>query len=311
MVDATIAAKFYSEREVEPPSIDALIAAAKGRLRRSIPRWLKREELPGLPADELHYYFRGHADSTWGLSSTLYRLVQDVTRVTETRLIRAEAAVLNEMRCQGLGSNMTDGELLMVLQHHAIPTRLIDFCRSSLPALYFATERLEDRDGRLFMVGHRADVHGQYPELLLGDDEELPWIGAASGYARRQWSNSVAFVADLALDPRMRAQDGCFLVGGLANRFAGENMTVMGEPQPVRRWPEVSTLKIYFPLPGAKKRTSARWPAVGWTVRIPAEWKSEIRERLRDEGITTDHMYPDYDGSRRLGAFIATRALEG
>ena len=98
----------------------------------------------------------------------LYRAVQGVGRVTEAKLAKAESAVIREMRHQGLGHRMSDGELLMVLQHHEIPTRLIDFCRSPLPALYFATEEMDGTDGRLFIVGQRIDSNDKYPTMSLG-----------------------------------------------------------------------------------------------------------------------------------------------
>jgi hypothetical protein len=204
----SLAEQFFAERDIVPPSSSALFAAAAtGAIRRSIPRWLGREEAPGRPKERLRYYFRGQASSTWGLSSTLYRAVHDANRVTEAGLARAEKAVLQEMRRQGLGHRMNDGELLMVLQHHAIPTTLIDFCRSALPALYFAAEQNDDQDGRLIVIGQRIDKLGGYPKLALGSARQLPWLDAAVGRSSitQAWSNTVACVDDAALDPRMRA----------------------------------------------------------------------------------------------------------
>jgi hypothetical protein len=238
----------------------------------------------------------------------LYRATPSAKRVTESELASAERAIIKTMREEGLGKRMTDGELLMVLQHHAIPTRLIDFCRSILPALFFATEGGDGRDGRLFVIGQRVDPGTKmYPFLLLSDGNRVPWDQVASGTAweRDQWSNSVAVVDDGALDPRMRAQSGCFLVGGLPKRQAGDSMMINGVDQPIARWADITTLRIYFPGRGAKKHTSARWPAVGWTVRIPADWKAPIRIRLAKRGFDVDHMYPDFDGCRRLGERVA------
>ena len=90
------------------------------------------------------------------------------------------SAVIRVIREQGLGHLMNDGELLMVLQHHQIPTRLIDVCRDPLPALFFATEGDDSQDGRMFMIGQRVDpVTGQHPKLILGGYSDLPWSGAA------------------------------------------------------------------------------------------------------------------------------------
>jgi hypothetical protein len=208
---------------------------------------------------------------------------------------------------------MSDGELLTVLQHHAIPTRLIDVSRSALPALYFATETADRIDGRLFIVGLRIDpASGGYPTIQLAGGRGLPWRGAAVGlkYSSYEWTQTVASAEDVSLDPRMRAQHGLFLVGGMIKRYRGENLTVGGRLLPAETWPELSTLRVFFPMKRATKPTSARWPAIGWTVRIPAEWKDEVRSLLAARRYTRDHMYPDYDGCRRLGAFVAARAAE-
>ena len=84
----------------------------------------------------------------------------------------------------------------------------------------------------------------------------------------------------------MRAQSGCFLVGGLIRRYGGENLTVGDEFLPAGRWQQITTLRVYFPLPGAKKQTSTRWPAVGWSIRIPAAWKPGLRRALASEAST-------------------------
>ena len=249
----TLADRFYAEREANPRTLTTLVRAAEQNyLPRRVARWLEREVLPGRPDGHFQYFYRGHADCRWGLSSTLYRTMPRSRRVTEKDLENAESAVIRVMREQGLGHLMNDGELLMVLQHHQIPTRLIDVCRDPLPALFFATEGDDSQDGRMFMIGQRVDpVTGQHPKLILGGYSDLPWSGAARGstQATTEWSNTVAVVADEALDPRMRAQSGCFLVGGLIRRYGGENLTVGDEFLPAGRWQQITTLACTFRFP--------------------------------------------------------------
>jgi hypothetical protein len=210
------------------------------------------------------------------------------------------------MREQGLGHQMNDGQLSMVLQHHGIPTRLVDVSKGWLPALWFATDGIPT-DGRLIIIGLRRDANGGHPSIRLGDEAALPWENAAIGrrYSTRSWSESVLSVDDVSLDPRMQAQRGCFLVGGLTKRYEGENWPVKQAMLPARDWPDITSLRIFFPQAGAKKPTGARWPAVAWTLRIPRALKSELRELLAKRDYTSEHMYPDFDGSRRLGAYIA------
>src|SRR5258706_8655544 len=106
---SALAMKYWAEREITPPSADALFnAILKNSLRQNLARWIGREQLPGKPSDRLRYYFRGQADASWGLSSTLYRAVKSTTRTTEATLAKAESAVIREMRRQGLGHRMSD-----------------------------------------------------------------------------------------------------------------------------------------------------------------------------------------------------------
>jgi hypothetical protein len=77
---------------------------------------------------------------------------------------------------------------------------------------------------------------------------------------------------------------------------------------PARDWPDLSTLRIFFPQAGAKKPAGSRWPAVSWTLRIPEGLKPELRDLLAERDYTNEHMYPDFDGSRRLGSYVARDA---
>lgn len=306
----TLADRFYSEREITPPSAEALFnACAKPGLATAARRWMRRGKLPGRPEERLRFFYRGHADASWGLSSSLYRTMRSSAGVAEKQMEHVEAAILEAMREEGLGHRMTDGELLAVLQHHGIPTRLVDVSKSALPALYFAASEADSRDGRLFMIGLRLGDDRSYPQIELAGTPALPWAGASIGrsYSSRAWTETVACAEDVGLDPRMRAQAGCFLVGGLIKRYAGENISVGGRLQPAEKWPDLTTLRIFFPLPGTKKPTAARWAAVGWNIRVPAEWKAELRRLLAQRDLTADYMYPDYDGCRRLGRRIAAR----
>jgi hypothetical protein len=259
-----------------------------------------------------HVVYRGQATASYGLSSSLYRLCRDAKgpTVVETDLAKAEAAIIDAMRKEGLGRLMTDGELLMVLQHHAIPTRLIDVSTAATEALFFAVDQNDASDGRLFIIDVHAPTHMQ-----LGDAHALPWAGAARGTTQStgQWSATVDIVNAASLDSRMRAQRGKFLVGGLNRRQPGRMMWIR-RPRNIAAedYPEITSLGINFlrqrrPLSGR----NARWPATGWTVRIEAVWKPDLRERLRNlsESIRPDTMYPPVTEVKRLALVIARQEL--
>jgi hypothetical protein len=254
--------------------------------------------------------YRGQATATHGLSSSLYRLCRSEkgATVSEADLKAAETAIIQAMRAEGLGRLMTDGELLMVLQHHGIPTRLIDVSTTAREALFFAVDHNDAADGRLFIM----DVHTPDP-LPLDQDQELPWADAVWGTrSTGEWSGTVALIDAVALDPRMRAQQGKFLVGGLNRRLSGRFMWIGGSKVAAVDYPEVTSLGINFvdqrrPM----NLRSKNWPATGWTIRIDAGWKPELRGLLEKcaDSIRPDTMYPPVTEVKRLALSLARRSL--
>lgn len=266
--------------------------------------------------------YRGQADAAYALSSSLYRLCRAAlgeARVTEAHLQDAEQAIIRATRAEGIGRRMTDGELLMVLQHHGIPTRLIDVSALPLEALFFAVDRNDASPGRLFVV----DLHDDKPLKLAApgphgpisaEERTLPWAGSArGGQSASAWTDRVALVDEAPLDPRMWAQAGKFLVGGLNRRYGGRAMHVRGvRPEQVAAddFPEVTTLSINF-IQQRRAWRNGSWPATGWTLRVEPDWKPELRMRLSkiDDPISADTMYPPLVEVRRLAIVEAQRAV--
>lgn len=250
--------------------------------------------------------FRGQPHADWGVSSKLFRDLretlrrQGVSEVSEPHLAQAEAQLIQIAHDEGVGRNMTHGELLMVLQHHGVATRLLDVSLAPLEALFFGVDQMADRDGRLFFIY----VHGD-EDLSLTESKEVPWLDVQHGKQRVKgdWTTTVARVTDPALDPRMRAQRGAFLVGGLIKRYRGERMYYGSHELDVKDFPDITSLRINF-LRNRTSQPNYRYGATGWTVRIDREWKSELMDRLEglDPPITPDTMYPPVDELRRLAA---------
>lgn len=258
--------------------------------------------------------FRGQSNAQHGLSSSLYRLCRDTlasrpttTLVSERVIVNAEQEVLSAMRREGLGRLMSDLELLQVLQHHGVPTRLIDVSTRPLEALFFAVDNHDSLPGRLFIV--RLDREAAGTRLLKATGPALPWVGMAHGSRRSQdiWTQTLAVIDADPLDPRMRAQRGKFLVGGLNCRSAGRWMRGVSADS----YPSISTLGINF-LQQLRVRHNQSWPGTGWTITIPAEWKPHLRDRLRGlpDPITSDSMYPPVVEVARLAKYAARSALD-
>lgn len=233
--------------------------------------------------------FRGQSNQGHGLSSSLHRLVsaESTQPVTEQLLGDVEAAILNEASAHGLKKNVSPGELLMILQHHWAPTRLLDVSLKPLEALYFAVERNDAIDGRLFVLWLNKQA-----ELKLSGRADLPWTRyvRGGGQAASEWTQAVQLVNEQPLDPRMVAQQGRFLVGGVQRAYANLNMWHTNQLRVSERQ-KISMFCIgFFYRPDPR---ISRWPALGWTIRVPAAWKSELRDRLRGVNITHDSVYPD------------------
>jgi hypothetical protein len=252
-------------------------------------------------------YFRGQSNIDYGLTSSLYRQVRAAKPsgvITELDLRTAELALISSMRDEGLGRHLSDFELVTVLQHHLMPTRLIDVSRSPLESLYFAVESKHSVDGVLFLL----NPHGA--SALQYGSADLPWghfrNGRVNGDSR--WTNHVAVMEHDALDPRMRAQNGTFLAGGLFRAYPGAVLTTDSGSIPKDHSSDVTNLALNF-LTTRPRRVGAGWGGAGWIFSIPAAWKPELLAKLRLEGISEDTMYPAFTETARLAKHVIKQAM--
>lgn len=282
-------------------SPESLFAAVQGSSLADL-------SLPRKPPG-LRWFFRGQRDASWGITSNLYRHLKPSVPVTGERyepdMLAREKVVLRQMRGQGLGRVMSDGELLMVLQHHGIPTRLIDVSERALEALFFAVEKEDTTNGRLFLLGLLPE---NSESVALAGEWREPRFWAGYGRGRTQavaaWTNRIYVVEDGSLDPRMRAQRGKFLVGGLPKAYAGSAAYMLenGDALSRAQVQGVSNLSITFPKQSARKHATAR-AAVGWNIEIPGDWKPRpvtCWKRRKSAPITCIHP------SRRASDWAST-----
>lgn len=273
--------------------------------------WLQADDFTGLSDWDLTagetLFFRGQSDITYGLTSSLYRSVRAAKpsgTVAERDLRIAETALLKAMRAEGLGRNLTDFELITVLQHHLMPTRLIDVSRSAMESLFFAVESKHSVDGVLFLL------HPNGADQLHYDQPDLPWAHFKTGVKNgdSDWTNRVTDVKHDALDPRMRAQNGTFLTGGLFRSYPGLTFDTATETVPANLRPDVSNLALKFLIQRAEK-VGRGWGGAGWVIVIPAEWKRYLLRRLQDEcDISENTIYPAFTETARLARHIVTEA---
>jgi hypothetical protein len=108
------------------------------------------------------FAFRGLADSSWPLKTSLIRLGGPI-HILERHLLRNFRKYAH--------SHVKERDSLWFwltfAQHHGLPTRLLDWTYSPYVALHFATDNLShyDRDGVVWMVNF-VELHKLLPSIL-------------------------------------------------------------------------------------------------------------------------------------------------
>lgn len=254
-------------------------------------------------------FWRGQMDHEWPLTSSLVRKLS-VVAVPDDKLLNAvEDKILDEANkwIDDL-KNLTSREplaQLAYLQHHGIPTRLLDFTTDSWMAMFFACEGMDHTDGRIF--AHLSKTIDVLKSIPTG----TPW--------RSYDTDKIAMWDPIASNvsfPRVKAQSGYLAVGRLPSTkprrvcrdsiLNGENRDMLAEE--VRR-----TLSIPFRLGGMVTPTGIKKP-VGLTFRIHVDKESVRRDlsgknsgmRTSPKGTSINHkvVYPDAAGMVACSDFL-------
>jgi hypothetical protein len=186
------------------------------------------------PADAEWYlqpWFRGHADASWTLQPSLYRMEKvsglgagyyTEAHLLDTFKLRARRYLDHEPR--------SDWEWLFEMQHHGLPTRLLDWTESYLVALYFA---VRDADGN-----HDAAVWATNPWWInheaLGEYELFPADAPYAlcwqpGIPINKLPENVLAIRPVYGSGRIQAQRGVFTIHG-TNVAALDSLADMQRP---------------------------------------------------------------------------------
>lgn len=255
-------------------------------------------------------YWRGQADHRWPISSSLARLTDNPTVLRDADLARAERLLISEAArwVRATTVKPTNGlEWLALMQHHGVPTRLVDFTTDALIATFFAAEALDDCEGRLIAVAAPRgagvevdDPHGfDISNLRLGE--------------LRVWTPSAK------VSPRLVAQAGVFALGRLPTTTPARHVRDLVVPAGERLMTRsevvsVLSLPLYLVSPArGRNRRRSNYPSC-FTARIHVD-KASIREQLakrtahgslRPTGPAIDHAYcyPDVEGMRTFSPVL-------
>jgi len=175
------------------------------------------------------YVWRGVSDARYRVRSSLLRHVLAEPGAaeppTEKSLRARERAILREARSWGLGFGPTgfvpDLHLLTSLQHHGVPTRLLDVTTNPMTAMWFACQSSPGESataGALFAFD--VTFAPQYETLEFGPtaygamSDPPGWsLGSALTVSARD--HKPFMVRPTVRDARMQAQEGLFIGGAL------------------------------------------------------------------------------------------------
>ena len=103
------------------------------------------------------YLFRGHSDTNYTLLPTIARRRNMPCDVT---IFNGERNLVELAKCKYpdvFQERMKPVEILALLQHYGIPTRLLDVTENALVALYFACCSNPEKDGEVFVFVNKDD----------------------------------------------------------------------------------------------------------------------------------------------------------
>lgn len=204
-----------------------------------------------------HWVFRGVTDSVQ------HKLIPSVGRLVADNVDDEQQLIADfRLRILPLQAHRprSEWELLALAQHHGLPTRLLDWSKSPLVALYFATMPSIDHSGELKKATHDCAVYA-FHDCDVIDTEESP-----DPYAVHR----VTLYSPPHLSPRIPSQGGVFTI----------------QPDP-----RVSLDEQLPDLPEVDSTMELR------KFVIPQSEISEIQRGLYLLGIRHGQLFPDLDGN--------------
>lgn len=249
--------------------------------------------------------WRGHADATYRLHSTLYRHLDRGRGVSEGSLVKFEQLMLEAARTRWRFDNRGALELMAQFQHLGAPTRMLDVTFNPLIALWFAVEPKHEK-GKI-----KADIDGRLIAFDVTDRQlnltsewgsrDLPWKTPPKG-----WQDQLPRVwRPPSYNERIPAQDSAFLLAGVPSGSSRFYRKHPGDSTNIPPWRlaevrEVTSVPTKMWSRDFKSLYPRSTPTL--TIRIPKRAKADIRRVLdRRFGINTSSVYPDMFGLAQRG----------
>jgi hypothetical protein len=181
----------------------------------SVPEMLEKMNIL-MSATNLRWWFRGHSSAAWHLEPKVRRGYSQV----QEKYFTNEFFVRAKLRSIDFPEIDDQAGQLAMMQHHGLPTRLLDWSRSPLIAAFFATERFQpyyeqsiDGPACIWALAPIVlNVRQGFEDFLypMSAKTVLPMIEPA--FKTRDDNGKVISVMAVETDLRMLIQQGAFTV---------------------------------------------------------------------------------------------------
>lgn len=223
-----------------------------------------------LAGEDSPVWFRGQSKSEWHLVPKHLRGEMPHSEIYLISRFKQNATILLQQHPRN------NFEWLFLMQHHSMPTRLLDWTESPLVALWFAVTENDADEGALWVLlptvlNEKSNYRPDYPlEIPSFEDEDLKnYLPETVASEHRSRLFPMAAIAPRN-SSRMQAQQGAFTIGHRDN-IPIENAGADGAPRDHV-----------------------------WRYLIPPAAKATLRAQLKALGITRFQLFPELDNIAQL-----------
>lgn len=226
--------------------------------------------------------YRGQSDESWSLTSSLARRFQKAGYNHE-KAHKIERLILHQFQtryqdiddhCRAL--KKTDAlSWWEVMQHHSVPTRLLDWSTSPYASLFFAVSGSPEKSGAFYIMdaGHLQWIQ----ETRAKDSRDNPNLTAFQELNKSvnggSYEKSMVVISAPSPTSRMNAQHSSFTIS-----------TEILESH------DITADDITY---GRCANRAEMNPSIFYKFIVPSDLKAELLNKLEDEGFTKETLFPD------------------